>query len=329
MIPSVPSSPGSFSPEAQSLWFPPRRAAFAPGDLVLLITTDQSRYLQTVQPGQELHTHQGIFPHDSIVGQSAGTALAGTLGHSALILEPTLDDLMRHLKRGSQVIYPKDAAWLVHRLSLRAGSTVIEAGTGSGGLTTALAWAVAPGGKVFTYEMREDAFRIARRNLERVGLLPHVQMHLGAIEDGFQQSNVDALFLDVRNPWEYMAQVRAALKPGGCFAALVPTTNQVSSLLETMEASGFADIAVEELLMRAWKPVPDRLRPQDTMPAHTGFLIFGRVLADVADAGRWLGKSRQRYLARVQAAEEYAADAEARERRTNPEGRKYPPLPLP
>lgn len=327
---NVASSPSAAqSEQGTSRWFPPRRGVFAPGELVLLITTDQSRYLQALHTGQELHTHQGIFPHDEIIGREPGSAVSGTMGHAALALEPALEDLMRHLKRGSQVIYPKDAAYLVHRMSLRAGCTVIEAGTGSGGLTTALAWAVAPTGTVYTYEMREDAYKIARRNLERVGLLTHVQMHLGAIEDGFKQSGVDALFLDVREPWSYLGQVRAALKAGGFFAGLLPTTNQVSTLLEAMEAQGFADIAVEELLLRAWKPVPDRLRPADTMPAHTGFLVFGRMLADVADAGRWLGKSRQRYLARVQAEEKYAADADARAQRENPEGLRYPPLPLP
>ncbi len=310
-------------------WFPPRRAAFALSDLVLLITGDQSRYLVRLRPGQELHTHMGIFAHGDVVGRQSGEAVTSATGHIALALEPALEDLMRHLKRGSQVIYPKDAAWLVYRMNLRAGSRVIEAGTGSAGLTMALAWTVAPTGMVYTYEVREEAYRGARANLERVGLLPYVTMQQGAIEDGFAQVGVDALFLDVREPWAYMTQVRAALRSGGVFAALLPTTNQVSSLLEAMEAHGFADIAVEELLLRPYKPVPDRLRPMDTMTAHTGYLTFGRILADVGGAGRWLSKPRQRFLARRDMEAHYAATADARELASNPEGKKYPPLPLP
>jgi tRNA (adenine57-N1/adenine58-N1)-methyltransferase len=319
----------SASQPAESPWFRPQAEHFGAGDLVLLITSDQSRYLITLRPGNELHTHQGIFPHNTVIGEPSGAAIAGTQGHPALALTPTLDDLMRHLKRGSQVIYPKDAAWLVHRLSLHSGSRVIEAGTGSGGLTTAMAWAVAPAGMIYTYEVREDAYRVARRNLERVGLLPYVTMHERAIGDGFAQQNVDALFLDVRDPWEHLPQVRAALRPGGSFAALAPTTNQVSTLLEAMEQSGFADIAVEEILLRPWKPVPDRLRPADTMAAHTGFLIFGRPLADATQAGNWLGRTRQRYIARLAAETKYAEEAARREGDENPEGKKKPPLPLP
>lgn len=312
-----------------SPWFPPRRQRFGYGDLALLISGDQSRYLVTLRKGEQLHTHQGVFAHDDIVGMTPGYAVSSVVGHAALVLEPALEDLMRHLKRGSQVIYPKDAAWLTFRMNLRAGSNVIEAGTGSGGLTMALAWAVAPTGTVYSYEMREDAQAVARRNLERVGLLGFVELHLGSIEDGFAQTEVDALFLDVREPWEYLGQVRAALRAGGIFAGLLPTTNQVSSLIEGLERQGFAEIAVEELLLRPYKPVPDRLRPVDTMPAHTGYLISARLLGDPADAGRWLSKQRQRFLSRQQAEERYAESAHARERARNPEGKKYPPLPLP
>lgn len=312
-----------------SPWFRPRASSFAEGDLVLLVTADQSRYLVTLRRSSSLHTHQGVFAHDAITGRASGESVVGVLGHAALVLEPTLNDLMRHVKRGSQVIYPKDAAWLVHRMSLRAGSVVVEAGTGSGGLTIALAWAVAPAGLVHTYEVRDDALRVARNNLERAGLLPYVRMTLGAVEDGFRERDADAVFLDVREPWRFMPQVRQALRAGGIFAGLLPTTNQVSRLLEAMEASGFTDITVEEILLRAWKPVPDRLRPDDTMPAHTGFLVCGRMLAQAEEAGRWLSRSRQRYLARKQAEERYAEEAHERAGDGASSVLKYPPMPLP
>lgn len=315
---------------ADSPWFRGPRSGFQLGDNVLLITADQSRYLVRLREGAELHTHQGIFPHATVLATAPGATLMGLQGHAALVLEPALDDLMRTLKRGSQIIYPKDAAWLVHRLSLRAGSRVVEAGTGSGGLTMALAWAVAPAGRVYSYEVRPDAQLIARNNLERVGLLPFVELLQGDIEQGFRQQEVDALFLDVREPWLYLEQVRAALRAGGHFAALLPTTNQVSNLLEALEAGRFAEIGVEELLLRRYKPVPDRFRPEDTMPAHTGFMVFARALVEEAEAGKWLSKSRQRFLARKEAEARYAAEAEARERAYGDGPRpKYPKLPLP
>jgi len=312
-----------------SSWFKPRSAEIESGDLILLVMTDHKRYLITVQPHAQLHTHEGIYKHDDMLGQPPGATVLSQTGHPALVMEPSLSDLIGHLKRGTQIIYPKDAAYLVHRMSLRAGSRIIEAGTGSGGLTTALAWAVAPTGIVYTYEMRADNFLLARNNLERVGLLPYVQMFHGSIADGFQQSWVDALFLDVREPWRFLEQAHAALRPSGFFASLVPTTNQVSELLSVLEKQGFADINVEELLLRRYKPVPDRLRPEDTMTAHTGYLIFARAIAPTVDATRWHAQERQRYRARQKNEVAMAAEAERRATDRDNGGLKYPPMPLP
>lgn len=327
---STESTVSAARPETvASPWFRSKSATTAPGDLVLLVTTDLKRYVVKLAAQRTLHTHLGIYAHDDLIGQALGSVVSSTQQHEALLLEPSLDDLIHHLKRGTQIIYPKDAAYLVHRLNLRAGMQVIEAGTGSGGLTTALAWAVAPTGLVYTYELRPEIHNLARNNLESVGLLPYVRLFQGDIEQGFQQTGVDALFLDVRMPWKHLEQVRAALRPGGFFASLVPTTNQVSELLMGLEAHSFADIAVEELLLRAYKPVPDRLRPDDNMNGHTGFLVFARCIDHAIASSRWHATERQRYRARLQTQAAIAAEEERRTAERAQGGKKYPPLPLP
>ncbi len=318
----------STQPEA-STWFRPHTRETAVGDLVLLSTADQKRYLITLQPRQQMHTHQGIYMHEDLIGRPWGDEVRSQMGQSALLLVPGLGDLMTHLRRGTQIIYPKDAAYLVHRLSLRAGCRVIEAGTGSGGLTVALAWAVAPTGVVYTYEARIDNYQLAQRNLERVGLQPYVQSFHGSVEDGFQQEDVDALVLDLREPWRFLDQVRAALRPGGFFASLLPTTNQVSELLYALEREHFVDISVDEVLLRGYKPVPDRLRPQDTMTGHTGYIVFARPVVKSIDASLWHAKERQRYRARKQFEAEVAEEAARRQADGSDDGRKYPRLPLP
>lgn len=135
---------------------------------------------------------------------------------------------------------------------------------------------VVPQGQVISYEVRPDMQNLARKNLERLGLDSRVDFKLADIADGFTETDVDAVFLDLPNPWDYVAQVRAALKPGGFFCGLLPTFNQVAQLLHALRREHFAFVEVCKLLLRYYKPEPARLRPTDRMVAHTGFLIFGR-----------------------------------------------------
>lgn len=296
--------------------------------LVILATGGGKRYLISLRPGQTFHTNLGHFQHDDLIGLPLGTTVYSQLGNPVLLLEPSLSDLINRIKRNTQIIFPKDAAYLVHKLSLRNGDQVIEAGTGSGGLTIALAWAVAPAGRVYTYEVRADNYQIARANLERVGLLENVSMYQQSVVEGFRQQGADAVFLDVRTPSHFLDQVRAALRPGGFFAALIPTTNQVIELLAALERKSFADIAVEELLLRQYKVVPDRLRPDDSMVGHTGYLVSARPVVDPTDPGRWLSEERKRYTARVEFEEKVQAEEERRNAdRTDKGQRRRLPLP--
>jgi tRNA (adenine57-N1/adenine58-N1)-methyltransferase len=117
---------------------------------------------------------------------------------------------------------------------------------------------------------------LARKNLEKLGLLERVSLKQRDISEGFDEEGVDALFLDLPDPYEYMPQVRRALKSGGSFGSILPTTNQVSRLLYVFHPNGFAFIDVCEIMLRYYKANPDRLRPADRMVAHTGYLIFAR-----------------------------------------------------
>jgi tRNA (adenine57-N1/adenine58-N1)-methyltransferase len=192
------------------------------------------------------------------------------------MLQPSLADLLVDLKRSTQIMYPKDIGFILTSMSIGPGQTVLEAGTGSGSMTVALAYAVGPQGRVVTYEKRTEFQNLARKNLDRLGMDSRVDFRLGDIGDGITEENVDACFLDLPNPWDYLRQVRTALKPGGFFCNLVPTFNQVERLLYVMRREHFAFVEVCELLLRYYKPEPTRLRPTDRMVAHTGFLIFGR-----------------------------------------------------
>jgi len=156
------------------------------------------------------------------------------------------------------------------------GKKVLECGTGSGALTLAFAYAVGEEGRVITYEKEERFFHLAKRNLERFGLAHRVELKLKEVVDSFEETNVDAVFLDVREPWLLLKPAWDALKPGHPLGILVPTTNQVSQTLTHLLSLPFKDVEVLEILVRRYKPNPERLRPEDRMVAHTGYLIFAK-----------------------------------------------------
>jgi tRNA (adenine57-N1/adenine58-N1)-methyltransferase len=168
-------------------------------------------------------------------------------------------------------------------MGIGPGQRVLEAGTGSGSLTTAFAYMVGPMGKVISYEIRPEMQKLAISNLEKVGLADRVDFKMGDIANGFEETGVDALFLDVPNPYDFIPQVRAALKPSGFFGSILPTMNQVAYLLSSLRQNKFAFIEVCEVLLRFYKPEPERLRPVDRMVAHTGYLIFARPIIPAED----------------------------------------------
>ena len=266
-------------------------------DLVLLIGQDRKQFVVKLEPGGQLQTHRGCLNHDDLLGQPLGREVFSHLGYPFVILQPSTSDLISQLRRTTQIMYPKDIGYTLLKLSVVPGDRVIEAGTGSGGLSVALARAVGPDGMVYSYEARQDILNLARKNLEALGLADRVTFTLRDIAEGFDQTGVDALFLDVRRPWAYLAQVSAALKDSGFFGAILPTTNQVADLVRGLEEQQtFGHIEVEEVLVRPYKTVPDRMRPMDRMVAHTGYLIFARkVRREVSKAGYWLDRKRRKF----------------------------------
>ncbi len=246
------------------------------GDVIELVGLRHKHFIFTLKAGSKLETHRGVVLHDDLIGSQWGTQVFSHLGAAFYLLQPSLADILLDLPRSTQILYPKDIGFIIVTMGIGPGQKVLEAGTGSGSMTIALAHAVGPGGHVISYEVRPDMQNLARKNLERLNLSPRVDLKLRDIREGFDESDADAFFLDVANPWDYIVQVRAALKPGAFLCSLVPTFNQVADLLLALRREHFAFVEVCEILLRYLKPEPSRLRPTDRMVAHTGFLIFGR-----------------------------------------------------
>jgi len=248
------------------------------GELIQLVSPKGKRYTMILNPEEELHTHDGLIPLSRVCEMGFGQAVTTHLGRKYLVLKPTLYDLLKNVQRKTQIIYPKDIGYILLKLGIAPGGEVLEAGSGSGSLTMALAWYSGERGRVHSFERRSEFVDLCSRNLERVGLRDRVTFYDRDIEQGFGLTDIPAGFIDVRTPWDYVEQLGTALQNGAPAGFLVPTMNQVEQLLRALEESCFTDLEVLEILVRPYKPVADRLRPEDRMVAHTGYLIFCRVM---------------------------------------------------
>ncbi len=246
------------------------------GDLVQLHGSTHKNHLLILKAGEVFMTHRGVIKHDDIIGQPWGVRLESHSGHPFFVLQPGITDLVQAIKRTTQIMYPKDIGYIVLRLGVGPGRRVLECGGGSGGLTTVLAYLIGDTGCVYSYERNPETQQLARKNLRLFGLEERVEFKLGDANEGFEERNLDAIFLDLPNPYDYLEQVRTSLKGGGQFATLLPTMNQVELTLRALSHSNFAFIDVCEILLRHYKSDWSRLRPVDRMVAHTGYLIFAR-----------------------------------------------------
>ena len=181
------------------------------GDIVQLVGLRHKHFIFPLSAGGSFHTHRGIVKHDDLIGLPWGSQVFSHLGSPFFLLQPALGDILIDLPRNTQIMYPKEIGYILVTMGVGEGQQVMEAGTGSGSMTIALAYAVGSSGKVISYERRPEMQQLARKNLTRLGLDNRVDFKIGDIADGFEETNVDAFFLDVPNPYDYMEQVRAAL----------------------------------------------------------------------------------------------------------------------
>jgi tRNA (adenine57-N1/adenine58-N1)-methyltransferase len=243
------------------------------GDLVILYD-GRTKFLVKVG-SDKFHGNHGYIEHKQLVGKEFGEEIRTHLGYSFVILSPVLEDLTMKVKRESQIVYPKDIGIILVKSGIFPGAKVVEVGTGSGSLTIALANFVRPNGKVITYEKRKDFAEIARGNLGKAGLEKFVQIKNQEVNRKIKEKNIDFVMLDLPNPWDIISHVRDSLKEGRRICCLLPTIDQVMEAVFYLEENGFTAIETVEIWMREILVRKGKTRPEQNMPSHTAYLIFG------------------------------------------------------
>ncbi|MEO0093147.1 MAG: tRNA (adenine-N1)-methyltransferase [candidate division WOR-3 bacterium] len=248
-----------------------------PTDLVLLYNSEKAQYLLSLPEAGSFSTHKGNIDLKAILGKEYGDAIKSHTGTVFYLLKPTLADLALKVKRTTTIVYPKDAGLMLLRTIIFPGAKVCEVGTGSGALTIILANFVRPTGKVYTYEVRKEFLENARANVKRLGLEEWVNFIEADVEKvGFQQTEMDAIFIDLPEPWSVIGWAKKALKGGHALVTLSPTVEQIRKTKSVLELEGFVRIRVVELLEREIAVKISGTRPKERMVSHTAYLLFAQ-----------------------------------------------------
>ena len=250
--------------------------AIADGDNILLYLDLRRTYMIKVQAGQTFHTHKGYVKFDDLIGKDYGSTFKSSLGVDFTVLKPALTDYIMKSSRNTQITYPKDAALIVIFSGIGPGSRVVESGTGTGALTTALAHYVKPNGKIYTYDIREEGQKTAEKNLRRSGHLDFVELKLKDVVAGIDERDIDAVILDLAVPWLVVPQAYEALKPSGVIVSFSPTIDQVVKTAEALREHNFVAIETFECIMRGMQVERGKTRPQTLMTGHTGYITHAR-----------------------------------------------------
>jgi tRNA (adenine57-N1/adenine58-N1)-methyltransferase catalytic subunit len=273
---------------------------FTVGERVQLTDAKGRHYTMSLTRGSEFHTHRGAIAHDAVIGLEQGSVVKSSNGALFLVLRPLLVDYVMSMPRGPQVIYPKDAAQIVHEGDIFPGARVLEAGAGSGALTCSLLRAVGPQGRVISYEQRADHAEHACRNVAGFhgvhGELPqNWQLIVSDVADSdLPDGCVDRAVLDMLAPWEVLDSVSRLVVAGGVLVIYVATVTQLSRAVEALRAQQcWTEPRAWETLQRGWNVVGLAVRPQHSMRGHTAFLVSARRLAPGAVAPAPLGRKRE------------------------------------
>ncbi len=248
------------------------------GEEVLLVTEDKKIFKVKLKEDGLFSSHQGVVPHNIIIGKESGTSFSTSIGKKVTAFAPTLFDHIMSMPRISAIVYPKDIAMILVWADIFPGARVLEGGSGSGSLLSALTRAVGERGEVFSYDVRKDMQKMAKKNLKRFfGEIPsNVHFINKNLYEGIEEKELDRILLDVTEPWKVIPYATASLVSDGIVLAYTPTIVQAEKFHKELTKWGYYFIETFETILRPWTIQDLSVRPNQRIIGHTAFLTLGR-----------------------------------------------------
>jgi len=228
--------------------------------LVVIFESFDSLKFCYPQKGKIFSNRNGHFHHDDFIGKPFGCKLRSRNNQGygfVYLLKPTPELWSRSLNHRTQIIHFLDASMIVYYLNLRPNMVVCESGTGSGALSHSLMRSIAPKGMLHTYEFNEVRAETARKEFASNGL-----GHLSKVYHrdvcgkhglgGFDrpQASVDAIILDLPEPWLAVPHAAYCIKRNSRIVSYSPCIEQAQKTIEAMKKYGFHTIKTSEFRLK-------------------------------------------------------------------------------
>ena len=245
---------------------------------VLFYFNNSKKWLAKISKEKELHTHIGVIRHSDAIGKEFGSRLVTNKEKYVYLLEPTIHDFIMKIQHGTQIVYPKDLGYIAARAGIQSGQKIVEIGTGSGSLTSFIAGIVKPRGHVYTFDVDAEFMKIAKKNIEKAGLLKYVTMKKLDLKTAKKSpvSDADLVLIDLGDPWTVLEQARKMLKGSGGIFAICPTMNQLEKLTAALVQNEFTDIECTEHIIRTIEAREGKTRHSFQGIGHTTYLAYAR-----------------------------------------------------
>jgi len=250
---------------------------------LVVIKSPSKKYLTVIAAGQQFITNEGKIEFDKVT--SLPINLESSTGTSFFIYAPSYKEFILLMKRGPQIIYPKDTGSIVVSANINSHSKVLEIGTGSGALTLYIASILGPSSEFYSLDINKKNQYRATKTISRYlsNYSEEMVKEINFVNDDITTFsleslpvNFDSIITDVPEPWHFFENNK--IKNNLFWVSYLPSISQVSKIATVLETNNFHDIEIKEVLEREWTVKGNISRPKHSMVGHTGFIVSGRFI---------------------------------------------------
>lgn len=252
-----------------------RSSSIEEGSLIVIFESFDNLNFVYAKKGEIFNNRNGHFYHDDFLGKPFGSKIRSRNNEGygyVYLLRPTPELWARSLNHRTQIVFELDASTVICMLNLRPNMIVCESGTGSGAMSHCILRTIAPKGTLHTFEFNEARVKAAREEFKKnqVDHLVHVHHRdvcgkengkggFGKIwgfegdeSTGTEENIVDAVFLDLPEPWLAVGHAKRVMKGNARIASYSPCVEQSQRVIQAMKKEGFHMIKTIEVRLREY-----------------------------------------------------------------------------